>query len=125
MKRSRKLAILAAGILAMPIVGYYAICSLPYLASGEFFDQNFEKFDSPDGSLHVVASRRVCFPANEIVDPSVILKLEVRNAAGQIVGTAQGKLWEISDCDNLEIFWGAGLPRFMVNGTSVPYQSAP
>lgn len=105
--RLRILTIVAA-VVGAGVLGLVLLPSL-FLALGgpsQFFDQPVYSTLSPDGSTEVVVYRRVDFPANEIIDPSITVTIKVRSR-GPLVARdyVQFNLYEYSDLTEPNIEW--------------------
>jgi len=67
---------------------------------------------SPDGQFQVIVIKRMAFPANEWVDPSVVVRVDFREAAThRVVASGQALLVEDSDFDAPAVQWVSGQAR--------------
>jgi hypothetical protein len=71
-----------------------------------FFSQQVYSQKSPDKKFEINVSRKVNFPANEFLDPSITVYLSLNNAEKNYqINSVQFELREFSDLEKPEIIW--------------------
>lgn len=106
---SPRLGVIVVGIITVTITFFVLlpsiiICLLPGPQS--FFPQRVYEFNSPDNRYQVIVSRRVNFPASEIVDPSITVNLSLKRANDpREIDTVQLKMYEFGDLKEPELTW--------------------
>jgi len=67
---------------------------------------------SPTGDFELIITKRTAFPANEFVDPSIVIRAQLRDAASHhVTDTAEIRLAEDSDFTSAAIEWGTNEVR--------------
>ena len=67
---------------------------------------------SLDGTLELIVTKRVAFPANEWVDPSIVVRAELRDVATRrVIASERKTLVEDSDFSPPVIQWNSGEVR--------------
>lgn len=103
-----KILTIAAAVIGAGVLVLILLPSLLLALGGpsQFFDQPVYSSLSPDGSTEVVVYRRVDFPANEIIDPSITVTIKVRNRGALIARDyVQFNLYEYSDLTEPTMEW--------------------
>jgi hypothetical protein len=104
-----KCAIVIAGCLGLAVIALLLL--VPTLAigfEGGFRRQQVSSETSPDGRLELIVTKRVAFPANEWVDPSVVVNAELREVTTRrVIASQQRILVEDSDFKTPVIQWGS------------------
>jgi hypothetical protein len=96
-------------LACLALLGVTLLLLLPTLMIG--FEGGFKPREmtcelSADGRLQVVVTKRVAFPANEWVDPSVVVVAELREVSSQrLLASERRKLFEDSDFLWPQIEW--------------------
>jgi hypothetical protein len=63
---------------------------------------------SPDGQLQVIVTKRMAFPASDWVDPAIVVRAELRDAAKRrVLASGMVRLTEDSDFTRPAIDWAA------------------
>src|SRR5262245_55418665 len=102
-----KRAIVIVGCLALAAIALLFV--IPTLVVG--FEGGFQWRDvtseaSPDGRFELIVTKRMAFPANEWVDPSVVVRAELRDAATpRVLASERRLLAEDSDFNTPAIQW--------------------
>ncbi len=68
---------------------------------------------SPDGRFRLAVTRRMAFPATELVDPAVVLTARLLDRNGLVLNRRSARLSEDSDLRPPEIRWNAAEVRLV------------
>jgi hypothetical protein len=99
------LAIIGA-VGSLLILGILALPSIIIGLDGGFREKEVLNRSEPRLNLNLVITKKVRFPANERVDPSIDLRMELReHSTGRILDQARLKLFEDSEYNNPVISW--------------------
>lgn len=106
---SLRLGVIVVGVITVTITFFLLLPSLIISVNPgpqSFFPQRIYEFNSPDNRYQVVVSRRVNFPASEILDPSITVILSLERADGlREIDTVQLKMYEFGDLNEPELTW--------------------
>lgn len=106
---SPRLGVIVVGVITMTITFFLLLPSIIISVSPgpqSFFPQRIYEFNSPDNRYQVIVSRRVNFPASEIVDPSITVNLSLKRANDpREIDTVQVKMYEFGDLNEPELTW--------------------
>ncbi len=73
---------------------------------GGFTPQQVYSLPSPDSSSQIVVTKRVAFPADEYVEPSMVVTMELRETlTGRVIGRKRVTIEEDSDLKKPVIHW--------------------
>lgn len=76
------------------------------LVEGGFTPKQVYAFTAPDGGSTLVVTKRVAFPASELVDPAIVVTIELREThTNRVIGREQLTLVEDSDLQEPSVEW--------------------
>jgi len=108
----KPLLLIVGGLLLTAVGLLLALPSIVYASEGKFRWCEQASELSPDGRFRVVVSKRVAFPAFDFIDPSIVVRGELRdNESRQVLASDQVVLMEDSDFSTPEIRWVSGESR--------------
>lgn len=109
------LLLVTLGILALPsvpVAAFYVLCNGVYLQGGGFTPRQIYSFTAPDRGSTLVINYRVAFPASELVDPSISVGFELRDArTGRVLKRERVVLLEGGDLQEPRVEWSADAVR--------------
>jgi hypothetical protein len=86
-----------AAVCVAAVMGFLALPTLMVLATGGFGPREELTSVSPDGRYRVTVTRQVDFPANEWLDPSIRVDVDLSDSTARRLDGVQFFLWEQSD----------------------------
>ena len=90
----------------------YAVSSGVALAEGGFTPKQVYSFAAPDGHSILAVTKRIAFPANEFVDPSIVVTVEIREArTNRVIARERLTLEEDSDLREPTVEWTPDVVR--------------
>src|SRR5688572_448164 len=108
-----KRAVIIIGCLALAAIALlFLIPTVMIGFEGGFRSRQMSSERSPDGKLEVIVTKRVAFPANEWIDPSVVVRAELRDVlTRRVIASERKTLVEDSDFGAPGIQWTFGEVR--------------
>lgn len=108
MRRLTKILAIIGALGSLLILGILAIPSIIIGFEGGFREKEVLNRGVSALNLQLVITKRVSFPANEWIDPSIKLRMELRElSTGQILDHAQIKLYEDSEYQDPLLSWSS------------------
>ncbi|WP_009959298.1 hypothetical protein [Verrucomicrobium spinosum] len=97
------------------LVGLISLPSIIVGFSGGFSSSPVYSQRSPDDRSKLVVTKRVIFPANEMVDPSILVKVQLQDHAdGRVLDSTSQELLEDSDLKEPDVEWTPG--KVLISG---------
>jgi hypothetical protein len=99
---------LARGLLlvgALPVVAFIFLPTILVGLSGGFSPSLVLSKTSPDERANLIVTKRVIIPANEMVDPSVLVEVQLQDTSGRVLDSASLELLEDSDLQEPHVEW--------------------
>ena len=77
---------------------------------GGFTSREMLRSTSPDGRYRIAVAKRAVFPANEFLDPSIVVDITLSEAdGGRTLDYISVGLWEDSDFGDPRVHWAGGV----------------
>jgi hypothetical protein len=93
-------------LLAFVVVAFFYLSSVLVAIEGGFLSKQVYSIPSPDGRAILIVTKRVIFPANDFVDPSTVVTVQLRDTAtGRVLDSTKLELVEDSDLREPHIEW--------------------
>ena len=100
--------------VAVIVVGslLYLLPTFALIATGDFRSREIFSQRSSDGLVHLVITTRAAFPANEFVDPSLVVRASLRDAGTRkLISYERVTLSESSDLSRPTVNWSSNHVR--------------
>ncbi len=105
----RMCRMIAFAVAVLLVVVGAVICMLPSVivgCEGGFFSKQVYSAHSPDGRSRLIINKRAAFPANEFIDPAIVVTMEVRDGhTGRLLDSTQVELIEDSNLRDPVVEW--------------------
>lgn len=106
--RIARLLLLSVALL----VGFIYLPTIIVGLSGGFSPSLVYSYLSPDERGNLIVTKRVIFPANEMADPSILVKVQLQDyASGRVLDSTSLELLEDSDLQEPQLDWMPGEVR--------------
>lgn len=108
----KRVFFIALGFVLMGITLFVLIPTVLIAREGGFKYREVLSERSTDGSLRVVVTKRVAFPAYDVIDPSVVIRAELDDLrTHQVLASSRAVLMEDSDFSPPAVRWYSGEVR--------------
>ena len=84
-------------VFVLLIVAFLALPSVVAVFSGGYSYESYHEEELPDNKGSIVLSKRLAFPVNELIDPSIVVKLQLFDESGDELDASYCELLEDSD----------------------------
>lgn len=110
MLHRRWLLPLVGGVLLLGLFAFAAMPTFIVWTLGGFMSREMFRSTSPDGRYRVTIAKRAEFPANEFLDPSIIVDITLSETnSGRTLDYISVGLWEDSDFGEPKADWAGGV----------------
>ena len=105
---NRALIIAIGGVLLGLVALFLLLPTLIIALEGGFRSKAVLSVPSPDGRTRLIVTKTVAFPANEWVDPSILVRAQLQDTASRrVLASRSAKLFEDSDYSTPAIQWNS------------------